>query len=296
MRIAIILILVFVLIIPFLVSVDFTGVMWWAVEKQREFQNQMASAIRALRMGEPGAVAALFAAAGAYGFVHAVGPGHGKYLIGGVGFGTSIPIIRLLGVSVVSSIMQAVWAIVLVYGSFLIFEASARQVTALAENYLAPVSYLAIASVGLIQVWRGVQSLLHHADHDHPSEHLHSHEKCGCNAHGPSPAEIANLGSLREALALVLSIAIRPCTGAIFLLVIAWQMDFKIAGAMAVIIMGMGTACLTSLVAISSVAARGIAFVSAGQASAIPFMFSTLQVLAGALIVWVSIMFFRIAI
>jgi len=303
MRIVIILVLILVLMFLILISFDFDDVMWWAVQKQREFQNQMATAIRLLRMGEPGALAALFTAAGAYGFVHAVGPGHGKYLIGGVGFGTSIPVFRLLAVSVASSITQSLWAIVLVFGGFLIFEVSARQMTAIAENYLAPVSYLAIACVGLILVWRGLISLqrrivsqkINEHQHEH-DEHQHDHEECGCHAHGPSPTQVAELGSLRELLALIFSIAIRPCTGAIFLLVIAWQMDFKLAGAIAVIIMGLGTACLTSLVAISSIAARGIAFLSAGKTNIIHIMISASQVLAGFFVVWISIVFFRIAI
>ena len=70
-------------------SVDLSSVGAWAVDQQRGFQNQMAGAIHALRAGDPGAYFALLTAAGAYGFVHALGPGHGKYLIGGVGLGTS---------------------------------------------------------------------------------------------------------------------------------------------------------------------------------------------------------------
>lgn len=77
-------------------------------------------------------------AAGAYGIVHAVGPGHGKYLVGGVGLGTSVPAVRLLAVALASSLAQALWAIVLVYGGFQLLSLSAQRMTSLAEDVLAP--------------------------------------------------------------------------------------------------------------------------------------------------------------
>ncbi len=295
MRLTIAAVLMSAVLVAYL-SVDLDGIARWAVEQQREFQNGMASAIRALRSGDPGAYAALFAAAGAYGFVHAVGPGHGKYLIGGVGFGTSVPTARLLGVSVASSLAQSLWAIVLVYGGFALLEISAARMTEFAEEVLAPASYLAIGGVGLVLVWRGGRALARRKRQVHAHDHRRGHDDCGCHAHGPSPEEVAKLGSPRDTAALIASIAIRPCTGAIFLLVIAWQMDIQIAGAAAVIVMGLGTAGLTSLVALSSVVARGIVIASSGQATILPFMVSGLQVLAGASIVLISVMLFRAAI
>lgn len=291
MRVAGLFILIAAGAVALYLSVDLNPVVRWAAEQQRAFQNEMASAVRALRSGDPGAYAALLGAAGAYGFIHAVGPGHGKYLIGGVGLGTSVPVFRLLGISVASSLAQALWAIALVYGGFFLLEVSARRVTALAEDYLAPASYLAIASIGLILVWRGARALAKRASpvRHHAHDHDHGHADCGCHAHGPSPDEVEKLGSLRDAVVLIASIAIRPCTGAIFLLVIAWQMDIRAAGAGAVIVMGLGTATLTSLVAVSSIAARGIAFASVRSSGAIPTAIPALQVLAGALIVWLSI-------
>ncbi len=273
------------------------GLLWeadaiaqWAVTWQRAFQNQMAGAIAALRSGDPGAYAALLAAAGAYGFVHAVGPGHGKYLIGGVGLGTSVSATRLMGIAAVSSLAQSLWAIALVYGGFTLLELSAQRMTVLAEEILAPMSFLAIAAVGLVLVWRGLASLSQQL-HPVPAQaHIdgHAHGECGCHAHGPSPGEVARLGSVREALILVGSIAIRPCTGAIFLLVIAWQMEFATAGAAAVIVMGLGTALLTSLVAVSSTAARGITWAGAQEAGAVALALPTLQAVSGIVIVWIS--------
>ena len=305
MRLAITAFLVAAAAFVIFLSLDTASIGAWVIEQQRAFQNQMASAIRALRGGDPGAYAALLAAAGAYGFVHAIGPGHGKYLIGGVGLGTSVPASRLLGLALASSLAQALWAIALVYGGFALLELSARRMTALAENVLAPASYLAIGAIGVVLVWRGVRSLASRAREDHPHDHAHAHDpshrdhshaECGCHAHGPSPDEVAKLSSTREALIMVASIAIRPCTGAIFLLVIAWQMDIQLAGAAAVVVMGLGTAGLTSLVALSSIAARQITFASAGGMGAVAVALPTLQVFAGALIVWISLILLRVAV
>ena len=45
----------------------------------------------------------------------------------------------------------------------------------------------------------------------------HVHTDCNCHSHVPTPEEVASIGSLGDAIGLVLSIAVRPCTGAIFL-------------------------------------------------------------------------------
>ncbi|MCT4557142.1 MAG: hypothetical protein N4A61_03675 [Pelagimonas sp.] len=286
--------------------VDTQGIASWAAEQQRGFQHQMAQAVRGLRSGDAGAWLVLMGAAGAYGFMHAVGPGHGKAVIGGVGVASSISAWRLLSLSLISSLAQALWAIIIVYGGFAVLSLSARTMTTLAEDYLAPASYLAISAIGLVLIWRGVRALVHqmrndghdraHAhDHHHDHSHDHHHVECGCHAHGPSPDAVARVTSLRDAIILVASIAIRPCTGAIFLLVIAWQMDIRAAGAAAVVVMGLGTASLTSLVALSSVAARGVAIASFKRAGLMRFVLSGLQITTGALIVWISLLMLRIA-
>ena len=55
----------------------------WASARQHEVQDAMAAAIRAIKAGDPRAVVSLCLLSGAYGFVHAMGPGHGKVLLGG---------------------------------------------------------------------------------------------------------------------------------------------------------------------------------------------------------------------
>lgn len=310
-------------------SIDLSRVAIWAVDAQRDFQNQMAGAIRALKSGDIYAYFTLLGATTAYGFVHALGPGHGKYLVGGVGLGTSVSVRKLVGLATASSLTQSLWAIVLVFGGFLFIEVSAQQMTTLAEDYLAPLSYLAIASVGLLLVWRGLHALARiersmgsrqpsrsptsSSGYSFAKQHALTHasdfdearnnwggppetsvpascaEDCDCAAHVPTPEQAASVRSLRDAVVLVLSIAIRPCTGAIFLLVIAWQMDLALAGALAVLAMGFGTATLTSLVAISSVAARSAAVFSSQTGRGWRFVMPGIQVFSGATIALISL-------
>lgn len=263
----------------------------WAVAQQRAFQNDMASAIQAIRAGNTGAWVALLVATGLYGFVHALGPGHGKFVIGGIGLGTQVSTARLATVALASSLAQSIWAIVLVYGGFFLLQASAAQFTDVADRYLAPASYLAIAVVGLVLALRGVKAFRARASaraHTH-----HTHSACGCGGHGPSADDLTKMRSLRGALLVVASIAIRPCTGALFLLVIAWQTDIAAAGAAAVLVMGLGTAATTISVAISSVFARTVVSASSRNLGVLALAAPSLQLFSGLGIVWFALILLR---
>ncbi len=260
---------------------------FWAMSQQREFQTDMASAIHAIRVGNSGAWAALLVAAGLYGFVHALGPGHGKFLIGGIGLGTQVSTMRLATIALASSVAQSIWAIVLVYGGFFLLQASAARFTDLADTYLAPASYLAIAAVGLVLLLRGIKAFRTRASA--PAHTHQAHSSCGCGRHGPSADDVQRIMSLRGALLVVASIAIRPCTGALFLLVITWQTGIAAAGAAAVIVMGLGTAATTILVAMSSIFARSVISASSRSFGVLTLAAPSLQFLSGLFIVWFAL-------
>lgn len=259
----------------------------WAVTQQRAFQNDMASGIQAIRAGNTGAWATLLVATGLYGFVHALGPGHGKFVIGGIGLGTQVSATRLTTVALASSLAQSIWAIILVYGGFFLLQASAAQFTDVADTYLAPASYLAAAAVGLVLVLRAIKAFRARTSARAHTDQMHS--ACGCRGHGPSADDVTRMTSLRGALLVVASIAIRPCTGALFLLVIAWQTGIVAAGAAAVIVMGLGTAATTILVAISSIFARNVVSASSRNLGVLTLAAPSLQLLSGLGIVWFAL-------
>lgn len=280
------------------------GIQQWAAMQQREAQALMAGALRGLRAGEPGANLALMTVCFSYGFLHAVGPGHGKVLIGGYGFGTRVALGRLAILSVLASLAQALTAVVLVWGGLTLFDLSREALTDLSEDSMADISAAMIGLVGLWLAWRGLRLLLRAGrsdghSHDQLHQHGHSHHDhthdadCGCgHAHGPSLEEAAATRSLRDAVVLIAGIAARPCTGAIFLLLLTWRMGFFPAGIVGTMAMGLGTASVTLVVAILSVWAREGSFAMVPETGPLAAMArwlpGILQVAAGAVVAIVA--------
>jgi len=260
---------------------------WWASEQQRALQTRLAAQVMALRDGTPGALAALMTACAVYGFVHAAGPGHGKVLIGGAALGTRATALRMALIAVLGSLAQALVAIVIVYGGFAIFEASARGTVSAAEDWIDPAGNALIACIGLWLVWRGLRQMRPASKTAGGHDHDHAHSGCG-HDHGPDAAEVARARGLGDTLALIGGMAARPCTGALFVLVIAWRTDLAGAGAAAVLAMGLGTAAVTLSVAILAVTGREAALISAGDGRAIRIVMPMLQIAGGGLILAVS--------
>jgi ABC-type nickel/cobalt efflux system permease component RcnA len=269
----------------------------WAADGQREAQTALARGLRALRAGEPGALIALLSMCFAYGFFHAVGPGHGKILIGGYGVARQVSMVRLSVLALVSSLAQAATAVILVYSGVLLFNWSRERMEGLADTLLAALSYGAIALIGAWLAYRGLRTLWrsfrptrdHHHTHDHDhSGHGHVCDTCG-HSHGPSIEEVAKVSSLRDALVLIGAIAIRPCTGALFLLILTWRMDIQVAGILGAFAMGLGTASVTVVVALMAVVFRSGALETLSEGQTARRALGTVELIAGVVIAMLAL-------
>ncbi|WP_271952304.1 nickel/cobalt transporter [Ruegeria faecimaris] len=284
------------LIVPFVLAVGVLLWFWfsggfdqlaaWAAGEQRAFQNQIARSLRAARAEQPQAVMTLLTVCFAYGFFHAIGPGHGKVLIGGYGLGRRVAFWRLSAISVLSSLGQAVTAIVLVYAGVLVFQMSRERLVDTTEQIMAPVSYGAITAIGLWLVFRALRSFAKRSRDHGANHHHHDHEICSdCgHRHGPSADEVAQVGSLREAALLIAGIAARPCTGALFVLILTWQMGIAIVGIAGAFCMALGTATVTTLVGWTSFGLRGGMLASASATRFAQVLAPTIELVAGLLI------------
>ncbi|MGH1576202.1 nickel/cobalt transporter [Planktotalea sp.] len=277
-------------LIGFLIAglVLWTWVPWldiqsWAASEQRNFQNVMARALKGVQAGDPLAVWILCSATAAYGFFHALGPGHGKVLIGGAALASGATFRRLSVITILSSLAQAATAILLVGALVFLLRMRSGDLAEFTEEWLAPASYLAIAVIGGVLILRGLRSWYKLAK----ASKVH-HGCCG-HAHGPSVEDVTTLTSKRDVIALIASIAIRPCTGALFVLVIAARFDAFAVGCLAVVTMGLGTAAFNLTVAASGVAAQRLARLGAQDQNTVQTVSAALHILGGALIVALSL-------
>lgn len=271
----------------------------WALEGQQDAQNAMARGLRALRAGETAALAGFLAVCFGYGFFHAAGPGHGKLLIGGYGAARAVGAVRLSAVALVSSLAQGATAIALVGAGLWVLELGRERMTDLADRLFAPLSFGAIALVGLWLVWRGARALIatgrtgaghghdHDHDHDHGHDHGHGHGHrhgtCG-HAHAPDPAAVAQATGWRDMAMLVGAVAIRPCTGALFVLIVTAQMGIFAVGIAGTLAMALGTASVTIAVAVAAVTLRRGVLAGLADSAALARAQPILEVVVGALV------------
>jgi nickel/cobalt exporter len=104
----------------------------------------------------------------------------------------------------------------------------------------------------------------HHAhDHGHAHDHAHDHDEENVlpwgHAHGPEPDELAGPGGWRRGLTAIVAVGLRPCSGAIIVLVFALAQGLFWAGVASTFVMGIGTAITVAAIATLAVGARTVA-------------------------------------
>jgi ABC-type nickel/cobalt efflux system permease component RcnA len=122
-----------------------------------------------------------------------------------------------------------------------------------------------------------VHALAHAHDHSHTHGHAHAHaghdhdhshadgEAC---SHMVDARELAGPFSWRKAIAVVLSVGVRPCTGAILVLIFALTQGLFWAGIAAAFAMALGTAITVAVLASLALGSRQLALRLGGENSA----------------------------
>jgi nickel/cobalt transporter (NicO) family protein len=96
-----------------------------------------------------------------------------------------------------------------------------------------------------------------HRSHDHGHGHVHD-EHCG-HSHGPDPSGLAGPGGWRRGFGAIFAVGVRPCSGAILVLVFALAQGMFWAGIAATLVMGLGTAITVATIAVIAVSAKDLA-------------------------------------
>src|SRR3982750_2295093 len=252
------------------------GIVGWLLAKQSEFYREISASIRAAK-SDGSAVWTLLAISFAYGIFHAGGPGHGKAVISSYLVANQETARRGIVLSFASALMQSLVAVVIVGVCAWLLNATAKTMCG-AERAIEIASYALIAAFGAKLVWskgggffgalraqRPVPPLAHahhpdHGDgHHHHDHHEHVHdEHCG-HSHGPTPDQLAGPAGWKRGLTAIVAVGLRPCSGAILVLVFALAQGVFWAGVAATFVMGLGTAITVAAIATLTVFATGIA-------------------------------------
>ncbi|MDQ2083040.1 nickel/cobalt transporter [Xanthobacteraceae bacterium Astr-EGSB] len=272
-----------------------TGMVGWLLARQGDFFRRLSGLVRAAK-ADGTAVWTLVGISFLYGILHAAGPGHGKAVISSYMVANEETWRRGVVLSFASAFLQAAVAVAVVGIAAGLLQATARTMNA-AVWWIEVVSYGLIALMGARLTFVKGRGFLHalrqrrqgaaegagagageaaHV-HDHSCAHHHDHGShshgapshahhddhhhdghCG-HSHGPEPADLAGPGGWRRGLTAIIAVGLRPCSGAILVLVFALAQGLFWAGVASTFAMGFGTAITVALIAMLAVGARSIA-------------------------------------
>lgn len=234
------------------------GVFGWIIEQQAQFYRQLSAAVRGIRAGQAGAFWTLVGVSFLYGVFHAAGPGHGKAVISSYIVANGATIRRGVALAALSSLVQALTAIALVGFLAAILGVTARTMSRVV-NWVEIVAYGLIIVIGLRLTWQKGRAFLARLTSwrlNRPVAGMGCDDNC---VHLPAAEQVARIHSWREALAVILSVGLRPCTGAVLVLVFALSQGIVQAGVAATFAMAVGTAITVAAIAALASGAKGLA-------------------------------------
>jgi ABC-type nickel/cobalt efflux system permease component RcnA len=165
------------------------------------------------------------------------------------------------------------YALIAAFGARLVWSRGGEFFCALSASrgHLAPAMAHAAAHHGHSEAHAHAHADHQHAEahddgHTHVEAHAHAHAgsdhvhdaHCG-HSHGPEPQQLAGPGGWRRGFGAVLAVGLRPCSGAILVLVFSLAQGLFWAGVAATFVMGLGTAITVATIAVIAVSAKGLA-------------------------------------
>jgi len=220
---------------------------------QREVNQQMSGLLKAVAENPTKAGGSLLAFSFIYGVLHALGPGHGKIVITTWLATHPSKLKSSIGLTLASSLLQGGVAIALVVVVLSLLRLPARQLH-MSSFWLEKGSYALVGVLRLILCWRALKKL--RALLKKPTfksftpHHVHD-EHCGCgHQHVPTQEQLQNGDDWRARLMIILSMGMRPCSGAIMVLLFSKIIGVFGWGMLSALAMAAGTSLTISSLAL----------------------------------------------
>lgn len=211
---------------------------------QRELNARLSAEIRAFKeSGRLAPAIAILVISFLYGLFHAVGPGHGKFITTSYFLANRARLAHGIALGGLMSLIQALSAILLV--TLFAILLNVGSIT-LVNNvvWVEMASYALILLLGVYIVWGGIVG--RGCSHGHGNGHG---QDIARRPDGTGP-------SRRGILAVAFAGGIRPCTGAILVLLFTLAQGIFIVGIVAALVMALGVAITISALGIATILAR----------------------------------------
>ena len=231
----------------------------WIALYQAEFYRTLTGALADIK-DNGWAVCLLLLVSFAYGVFHAAGPGHGKAVISAYVLSSGESIRRGVAISFAAAFVQALSAIVIVSVAAIVFRVTAQSMT-VATQWIEIASYLLITLVGGWLLWSKIFGGGHHHHHHHHHSGEHD-DATDHDEHTEAPRK-----RFSDAWSAIVAVGVRPCSGAIIVLVFALSQGLFLAGVAATVVMAVGTGLTVAMLATLAVSAKGLALRLAGNQS-----------------------------
>ena len=203
-----------------------------------------------------------------YGVLHALGPGHGKVVITTWLATHPSKLKSSIGLTLSASLLQGLVAIALVVVVLSILQLPARQLH-LSSFWLEKGSYALVGGLGLLLSWRALKklrALLRKPKFTAFTPHHVHHDGCGCgHQHMPDPERLARDDDWRARLVIILSMGMRPCSGAIMVLLFSKVIGVFAWGMASALAMAAGTSLTITSLALLVHAFRSLAVKLSGN-------------------------------
>lgn len=238
--------------------------LWQSVSWQKALHQQMTGLLQQVAQQPQQAGLALVGFSLIYGILHALGPGHGKVVIATFLATHPTRLKTSLKLTLAAALVQGAVAVGLVTLMLIILRASSRQLH-LSSFWLEKGSYLLVVGLGLWLCWRALRQLMRlrtgkmRIQQLRPIDHQHD-EHCGCgHQHLPDNEQLMRATGWKTSLLVVLSMGLRPCSGAIMMLLFSRVIGVYGWGVIGALAMALGTALTVSVMALLVQSARALA-------------------------------------
>lgn len=258
----------FLLFLIFFLAYAFPRLFTQIADWQRLFNQLISDNLHHIQQHSAAAGVTLITASFLYGVIHALGPGHGKFIIASYLSTHESRLKQSIKLSVFSSLTQGIVAVVATSVVLIVLNLSSRYFK-LSQLWLERGAFLLLAGLGLYWIYQGSRSRKkpsttlfqinkltplsssQSAVKNHRTFSTEHAPVCACgHQHLPNAQQLKKAEDWKSQLLVILSIGMRPCSGAIFVLFLSYMLDIYLWGVVATLAMSLGTGLMLALFAV----------------------------------------------